>query len=61
MTRDEARELLLAGEILIGGAWTWSLTSMSCGDWNCCSDEFTSVEEALDNIDMMVGFDDVSV
>lgn len=55
MTRDEAREILLSGECIHGGCWTWTAHYMTCPD-NCCDDSFTDVEQTLDTIETMTNW-----
>jgi hypothetical protein len=71
MTRDEARQHLLAGHLLHDKAWTWSETTRSCWDeTNCCYDHFGDsfyedgrpiVERTLDDIESYVGFENLDV
>jgi hypothetical protein len=52
MTRDEARQILELGGCVTYRAWTWGKCWKSCWDeYNCCADDFESVEATLDNIE----------
>jgi hypothetical protein len=71
MTRDEARQHLLAGKGLHDKAWTWYKDTRHCWDEsNCCYEWFDEeynkddrpvVERVLDDIESYVGFDKLDV
>jgi hypothetical protein len=71
MTRDEARDHLLAGKGLTDKAWSWFKESRHCwSEEDCCYDWFGEaffedgrpvVERVLDDIESYVGFESLSI
>jgi len=59
MTLQELRQRLEAGETIKYSIWTFSATQMSCEecleDIECCSDGFSSVDDAIEAIMGMCG------
>lgn len=60
MTRDKARELLLADVPLTCGTWTWDKWTRSCwSEDNCCFDSFKDIEAVLDDIEHYTDYKDL--
>jgi hypothetical protein len=58
MTREECKKLLLEDKMLHGGSWIFTRYYLNCNsDDNCCFDVFKDVEDALDSIEHLVGYD----
>jgi len=60
MTKEEVKKHLENNETLGGGSWVFSKNCMNCGD-GCCYQEFSGVEEALENIGWYVDLDELEV
>lgn len=59
MNRNLAYSILEEGGMLSGGAWVWTSTSMTCGD-GCCFDEFSTIDESLDSIEVYCDWSNVT-
>jgi hypothetical protein len=56
MTREKAKQILEEGGYLSYHAWTFFKHGMNCWDeYNCCQDDWDTVEEALDRIESYSG------
>lgn len=57
MTREEAREILESGGSIKAHLLTFYAYMVSCED-GCCNDGFSGIEEALDSLEMFMGFNE---
>ena len=63
MNRDEVKQLLLNGEVILIRDWTFTELTMGCiNEDNCCYDTFNDIEDTLDSIEHYSnGFKEIKV